>query len=92
MIPSKYTRLMIQDTVSIASILNSRLGLDREDFKLNYDTIKLYMFNNPEHSSYCLNHKDSTWITIKIYTFNDPEQSAHSLNLKDSTWISQIRP
>ena len=46
MIPSKYTRLMIQDTASIASILNSRLGLDREDFKLNYDTIN-FMFNNP---------------------------------------------
>ena len=32
---------MSHNTASIASILKIRLGLDREDFKLEYDTIKV---------------------------------------------------
>ena len=37
----KYIRLMSHNTASIASILKIRLGLDSEDFKLDYDTIKV---------------------------------------------------
>ena len=36
---------MSHSTTPIASVLMIRLGLDRLDFKLDYDTIKEYMFN-----------------------------------------------
>ena len=40
----KYTCLMSHNTAAIGSILNIRLGLlDRQDFKLNYDTINVYL-------------------------------------------------
>ena len=38
---------MSHNTTSIASILKIRLGLDRPDFQLDYDTIKVYTFDEP---------------------------------------------
>ena len=34
---------MSHNTAPIASILNIRLGLDSEDFKLDYDAIKVHL-------------------------------------------------
>ena len=38
----KYTRLTSRSTASIASILKIRLGLDRLEIKLSYDTMKVH--------------------------------------------------
>ena len=39
-VKKKHIHLMSHNTTSIASILKIRLGLDSQDFKLDYDTIK----------------------------------------------------
>ena len=38
----KYTCLMSHNTASIAPILQIRLGLDSQDFKFDYDIIKVH--------------------------------------------------
>ena len=38
----KYTRLMSHNTASIVSILKTGLGLDRQDFELDYGTLKIH--------------------------------------------------
>ena len=45
---------MSPDIVSIASILKIGLALDRQEFQLDYDTIKIYMLNEPQHQLQCL--------------------------------------
>ena len=74
---------MSHNTDSIVSISKMRLGLDRSDFQLDCDTIKVYTFNEPSQNLHCLNLKDFTCITqikisqldcdtIKVYTLNEP--------------------